>query len=294
MNILLTGATGLLGRAVYRDLKKRAPGFKVTGTAFSRAAGDIRRIDLLDRGAVESLIDELTPDLIIHAAAERRPDVVKGAPEEAEKLNIGAVETLARASRTVGAQMVYMSTDYVFDGLHPPYRPDAAPHPLNEYGRMKLEGEKRAADLMDNPIILRVPILYGDVETLSESAVTTIAESLFADKESYHDNEAVRYPTHVEDVAAVIGGMAELLSRGERIGGIYHWSGESAYTKFQIARLMADIRGIDPHLIRPAEPDPQAAPRPKDAHLDTTGSRELGLGSEIEFETALREILSRF
>jgi dTDP-4-dehydrorhamnose reductase len=294
MKIFITGATGLLGRAVYRELKKNKYGYEVTGSAFSRAGGEIKKLNLLDNSAVEALIDNLRPDIIIHSAAERRPDVVKADTERAEKLNIAAVETIARAASAAGSTVIYMSTDYVFDGTSPPYSPEDKPDPLNHYGKMKLAGEQKILGGCDRSLVLRVPILYGEVENLAESAVTIIAESISADAESFHDNTAIRYPTHTEDVAGVIGGLTELLAEGKDIGGIYHWSSGSPYTKYGMALVMAGIMGVDPQLIREAEPDPDAAPRPMDAHLDTERLRKMGLGSEKDFSESISRIIRPF
>lgn len=292
MKILLTGASGMLGRAIYKSLAASDTDFEITGTAFSRSSDELIKLDLTDSDAVKNKIAELRPDLIIHSAAERRPDNVKNNPAAAEKLNISATQTITEAAEKAGAALLYMSTDYVFDGTAPPYRTEDEPNPLNDYGRMKLEGEIIVLTSCSRPIILRVPILYGEVEALSESAISIIAESIKADEPSFHDDEAIRYPTHTDDVAKVITGIAEKLTAGEELSGIYHWSSESAYTKYGIAKVMADIKEIDPALIRRARPNPDAAPRPMNAHLDTAKTRALGLGFETDFESAIREILN--
>ena len=298
MKILLTGASGLLGRAVYREFKDNRSGFDITGTAFSRTGEGLLKIDLMNRAAIVKAIEDGGWDLIIHTAAERRPDAVKQDPEAAGKLNVEAVETIAEAAEKTRAAVLYMSTDYVFDGSNPPYRPEAKPAPLNLYGEMKLEGEKRVLSSCGKPLILRVPILYGNEQNLTESAVLSIAAGISRNSESFHDNEAVRYPTHVEDVARVIACLAELLkkensSAEEITGRIFHWSGESPFTKYEIALLMSGIMNIDKSLIKPAVPDPNAAPRPKNSHLDTSDLRKLGIASETCFKASLEEALSR-
>ncbi|MBI9107344.1 MAG: SDR family oxidoreductase [Spirochaetales bacterium] len=294
MKILLTGASGLLGRAVYKSLSESAAGFELAGTFFSRSSDNLIKLNLTDSSAVIKAVSDLSPDLIIHCAAERRPDVVKKNPADAEKLNVSAVSTLAEAAEARGAAILYLSTDYVFDGTNPPYGTEDEPNPLNTYGRMKLEGEIICLTTCSRQIILRLPILYGNVEHLGESAVTVIAENITYDKPSFHDDEAVRYPTHTEDIAEVITGMAERLYQGEDISGIYHWSAETPYTKYEIALVMAEALGIDKNLIQRATPDPDAAPRPLDAHLDTSRLRMLGLGRETGFVEAITEVLSGF
>lgn len=292
MKILVTGASGLLGRAVYRSLSESDADFEVTGTAFSRSRDKLIKLDLTDGNSVMEAISALKPDLIIHSAAERRPDVVKEDPEAAERLNVSAVSTIAEAAEDCGAALLYMSTDYVFDGTNPPYKTEDEPNPLNNYGKMKLEGEIIVLTTCSQPLILRVPILYGRVEKIAESAVTVIAESISADTPSYHDDEAIRYPTNTSDIAEVITSIAKKLNLGEDISGIFHWSSESPYTKYQIALIMAEILGIDQTLIKTATPNPEAAPRPMNAHLDTEKLRNLGINGETDFKSSIREILT--
>ncbi len=291
MKIFLTGASGLLGRALFKELNECGRGFEVLGTAFSRTSGSLKQLNLLDSTAVKKMISDFGPDLVIHSAAERRPDVVKADPEKAQKINVDATGTVAEAASACGASILYMSSNYVFDGRNPPYYPDSAVNPLNEYGQMKLTGEHIVLEKCPDAIILRIPIVYGRVEYLGESTVTVIADEISADSPAYFDNRQMRFPTHAGDISNVISGLAGLLDAGEEIKGIYHWSSETSITKFGIAKILAGIMGIDPELIREAAPDPNAAPRPENAKLDTGRIRRLGLGTYRDFEQAIREIL---
>lgn len=291
MKILLTGASGLLGRAVYKNFTENYSRFEILGTAYSRTSGDLVKLDLLDTAAVNKLISDFKPGLIIHSAAERRPDEVKANPERAQKVNVEATGTVAEAAAEIGAAILYMSTNYVFDGRNPPYFPDSETNPLNDYGKMKLAGEKAVEEKCPGAIILRIPILYGNCEYLGESAVTLMAEGISADKVSYFDNKMIRFPTHSGDIAEVIAGLAQQLKNGENIKGIYQCSSEIPYTKYTMARIMAEALELNPELIHEAEPDPNAAPRPVNAKLDTGRLQKLGLGSYRDFNSAVKEIL---
>ena len=104
------------------------------------------------------------PKVIVHAAAERRPDVSAEQPEQVLALNVESTRHLAQCAKEVGAYLIYISTDYVFDGTQPPYEVDDQPSPLNFYGETKLAGERALAEVMDDYAVLRVPVLYGQVE----------------------------------------------------------------------------------------------------------------------------------
>jgi dTDP-4-dehydrorhamnose reductase len=117
MNILLTGASGLLGRSLMtalaplsRGIAGRAAG-SLVGLAFSRAKPPLVRLDLTDETAVRDAFARIAPDFVVHAAAERRPDAVDGNPEAAEKLNVAATALLARLAAQRSSRFLYVSTD---------------------------------------------------------------------------------------------------------------------------------------------------------------------------------------
>jgi dTDP-4-dehydrorhamnose reductase len=290
--IWITGATGLLGRALYKSFSEGLNG-KTIGTGFSRARDPIRKLDLLDTEEVISFVRKHTPRFILHSAAERRPDVSEKDPEFTRKLNVETTQLLAELAKEINAWILYISTDYVFDGTTPPYQPGDIPNPLNHYGRSKLDGENAIREVTDNFGVLRVPILYGDVENLAESAVTSIAPLLTHSPIPPQDHWAIRYPTHVEDVATVCLQMVDYKSYEERFRGIFHWSGDEPFTKYEMACAMAPVLSVDTEDI-PAAPEPSpGTPRPQDCCLDMTELSALGFGSQRSFSEAISGILSK-
>ena len=153
----------------------------VLGLAHSRATEVLKKVDLLDFDETKRVVKNFKPHILIHAAAERRPDVVENDEETCMKLNVGVTKTLASAISELNSDagapehfMLYISTDYVFDGSSPPYKPHDEANPLNKYGKSKLAGEQVMQAYNSDGGILRVPILYGKVESLKESAVTGV------------------------------------------------------------------------------------------------------------------------
>lgn len=176
--VLVTGASGLLGRAIMNAFSD-APNWEVLGLAHSRVSGNLKKVDLLNFEETKKVIEDFKPHLLVHSAAERRPDVVTQNPDGTQKLNVGTTEFLAKLIESLNKDleepkhfMIYISTDYVFDGKNAPYKPDDPPHPVNKYGQSKLEGEQAVISCGRGYLILRVPVLFGDVEYLGESAVT--------------------------------------------------------------------------------------------------------------------------
>ena len=176
---LITGASGLLGRALMRAFtaasteSKAAAAVKweCTGAAFSRASKNLIKVDLRDAKAVRELVTKLKPNVIVHAAAERFPDKVEADKEAAQKLNVEATRELASAAKEVGAWLLYISTDYVFDGKASPYKTSDKPNPLNTYGALKLGGEQAVLKELPSAVVLRVPFLYGSVECATQLAL---------------------------------------------------------------------------------------------------------------------------
>jgi dTDP-4-dehydrorhamnose reductase len=301
-HILVTGATGLLGRPTLRALSGASPraaqaaGWRVTGAALRRTSPGLERIDLSQPGAIPPALDRLAPDVIIPAAAERRPDVSERDPDGTRRLNVGATAAIARWAAARRAFLIYISSDYVFDGARPPYRPGDAPHPLNAYGQSKLDGEHAIQSAGCDAAILRVPLLYGDVESLGESSVTLLAESMLRAPPGSPlpmEHWATRYPTHTGDVAEVLRQLTAHRLATPGFSGIFHWSGREAMTKYDIARIFAPLIGFDPARLIPDTAQPLGAPRPRDAHLDRSGLERLGIGRDTPFASAAAAILAK-
>ena len=305
MKILITGASGLLGRSLMVELAPLAGSpDQLIGTAHSRRVPPLQALDLTDAPAVRAALARWAPDLVVHSAAERRPDVVDGAPEAAERLNVGATGLLAEIAARSGARFVYLSTDYVFDGSSPPYAIDAPTAPLNAYGRMKLAGEQavRAAYAAHSALgeqacaIVRIPILYGRVETLAESPVTELASKLLTRSAFKAEDWAMRYPAHVDDVARAIALIAAQLVQGQpaSAGGVYHLAGAEQLTKYGMARVIARDLGVDEQLVQSDPNPPPGAPRPKDCRLDDSRLRALGFAPRIRFADGIHQALAPF
>ena len=293
--VAVIGASGLLGRALVRELGTCA-GWRIVPTAYRRVQGDTVALDIRNAAAVAAFVEHVRPDAIVLAAAERRPDVCQHDPAAARALNVDAVRTVASAARQCGAWVLSISTDYVFDGSAPPYRIDDPPAPLNAYGLSKLDGER--ALLQSNPFgcVLRLPLLYGPVLDWSESAVTSLVPAVVASqapgaRPAAMDAWATRYPTYTPDVAYVIRAMLEQHAKGQAVCGIAQWSGDEPMTKFDIAVRIARALSIDARLeAQTASAD--ATPRPRDCHLDSSRLDALGIGRRTPFDVAIGEVLS--
>lgn len=170
--VLITGASGLLGRAILKEFEADG-GWECMGLAFTRANANLRKVDLKDENAVREVVSQFRPKVIVHSAAERRPDVVEQQLEASRQLNVVATQNLAIIAKEFNCFLVYISTNGVFDGTNPPYCPTDTPNPSNNYCIFKLDGEKVTLQALPTSCgILRVPYLYGEVENLAECSCT--------------------------------------------------------------------------------------------------------------------------
>ncbi|WP_321817940.1 MULTISPECIES: SDR family oxidoreductase [unclassified Paraburkholderia] len=295
--VAIVGASGLLGRALVRELATQT-GWQVVQTAFSRVGAQQLALDVRDAAAVEAFVAREAPDAIVIAAAERRPDVCEHDPDAARALNVDAVRHIAAAARARGAWVLSISTDYVFDGSAPPYLPESTPNPLNAYGHSKLEGERALLDATDNALVLRLPLLYGPIVGWHESAVTSLVPAIRASAQpgstpAVMDAWATRYPTFTPDVAFVIRELLTRCADKNAVCGIAQWSGDEPMTKYEIAQRIARALGIDAQLIAQTEPA-DATPRPRDCHLDSGRLEALGIGRRTPFDAGILAVLDAF
>lgn len=138
MQIIVTGASGLLGREIMKILSRDC---NVEGWAFRRTE-KLKRVNLLAYQEVEEAFYQFSPDILIHSAAERKPDVMDKQPEKAWELNVGVTKHLAQLSQSSGSHFIFISTDYIFDETSPPYKEESVPGALNLYGKSKAKAEE--------------------------------------------------------------------------------------------------------------------------------------------------------
>jgi dTDP-4-dehydrorhamnose reductase len=277
MKVLITGAGGMVGRALAEHCRTR--GDEVA--AFERAG-----LDITDEVSVREAFAGARPEAVINCAAWTDVDGCELDPQRAFLVNSQGVEILATASRAAGAVFVAVSTDYVFDGRKAEgfYTQRDDPHPLSAYGASKLEGERRAQIASARTIVVRSGWLFGSggKNFLAQAAARARrGEPLRAISDSYGT------PTYAPDLAARLRELAAL-----DLPGVYHVvnSGEGAsYESF--AREAAAAAGAQEAQIEAVSADSlkRLAPRPRNSRLRCLLSEGLGLAPLRDWREALRE-----
>ena len=279
MKLLVTGAAGQLGVDVVDHA--RSLGDDVVGV--DRAA-----LDITDAVAVGQLLDSVRPDAVINAAAYTAVDACETNEALAFAVNADAVGHLSAACELVGAHLVHVSTDYVFDGtLDRPYREDDQTNPQSVYGRSKLAGEHAAGPAA---AVARTSWLCGEhghnmVELVLRLASNPDQALAFVDDQRGH-------PTFTADLAPALHRLAV-----DRRTGIHHLTNQGAVSWFEFVREILSAAGHDPDRVRPiatADLDPpRPAPRPANSVLDNAVWRAAGLPMLRDFRAPLAELVAK-
>lgn len=246
MRLVVIGASGLLGREVVRSAVRR--GHRVLALGSTRDAAvppgvETGRLGRGDLAAAERLLLDRFPDGIINAAAMADVGECERDPDGARQANALLPRRLAELARHLGARMVHVSTDMVFDGSSGRYRSTDRPSPLNAYARSKLEGEQAVMDAgRHGACVLRSTPILGN----TPAGDRTPHERLFLEWRSGRVSrlfaEEIRQPVAAGNLADV---CVELAERGN-LSGIFHWGGREALTRLEMGERIARRFGLDP------------------------------------------------
>lgn len=262
--ILICGANGLLGQRLSLMLCTQND-YEVLNTSVERSyvydnkLFDYNQLDITNRSDVKSLISSFQPNVILNAAAVTNVDWCESHREETWKVNVTAVENLAEASRKVGAQLIHVSTDYVFDGKNGPYDETAIPNPLGYYGKTKLASENAILSASIRYTIARTIVLYGSGIGVKTNFALWVINSLKAGKQITVVDDQLGNPTFVGDLAMAIIKAFELKREG-----IFHVGGGDQLSRYDFAIQAAKVFNLDASLIKRIKTSDlvQASPRP--------------------------------
>ena len=262
--VLICGSNGLFGQRLALMLSPQTE-YEVLNTSRKRSfvfddrLFDYTQLDITKKSDVKSLVSSFHPTTIINAAAAADVDWCELHREDAWKINVVGVEHLIEAARKVGARLIHISTDYIFDGTHGPYSEDDKPNPISYYGKSKLASENAVRIAGIPYTIFRTIVLYGTGIGVRDNFPTWVVKNLRACRTIRCSEDQFSNPTHVNDLAfAAVKGFE--LNRD----GIYHICGSERVSRFQFAVRTAELFGLDAGLIQRVKSSAlnQTAPRP--------------------------------
>lgn len=228
--VLIVGASGLVGSNCLKHFSEQ--GWEVTGTYFSFAQPGLHYYNTLNPADENNFdIAAFQPDVLVHCGALTHVDYCEQHPDESYTQTVQSTLNLIRVADEVKARLVYLSTDYVFDGTQGPYKEDDPVNPLSVYGRHKLEAEEAVLKGKQKPLVLRVTNIYGD-EARGKNFVARIVQQCQDGKKLTLKLPYDQYasPTNAMDIARA---MFVLLRDGKE--GIYHIGGTDYMNRVELA-----------------------------------------------------------
>ncbi len=277
MRVLITGAAGQLGVDLVVECERR--GDDVIGL-------DRAGLDIADRSAVLGTVTTLRPDVIVNTAAWTAVDACEGDPDRAFRVNALGPRWMREAAAQVGAHLVQISTDYVFDGtLDRPYREWDRPNPTSVYGASKLAGEREAGP---DATIVRTSWVCG---ANGNNMVKTILRLVEEQSSLSFVDDQRGCPTFTADLAPLVRRLAL-----ERRSGVHHVTNQGDVSWYEFVREIVAETGRDPSMVHPISTDdlepPRPAPRPANSVLDNAALRLADVPLLRHHQGPLRELVA--
>lgn len=277
MKVLVTGVKGQLGYDVANELEKR--GHEAVGT-------DVEEMDITDAAKVREVLTEENPDAVIHCAAYTAVDAAEENVELCRRINAEGTENIARVCSELNCKLLYVSTDYVFNGEgERPWEPDDEREPLNVYGQTKCEGELAVEKYVEKFFIVRIAWVFG------VNGKNFIKTMLRLGKD--HDEltvvaDQIGSPTYTFDLSRLLVDMIESDKYGR-----YHATNEGLCSWYEFAVEIFRQAGMDVH-VRPvtSEEYPAKAKRPHNSRMDKRKLEENGFERLPEWKDALSRYLN--
>lgn len=286
MKLLVIGGSGLLG---YKLAKKSSEKYETFLTYNFRPVNlegcTALKLDKCDREAVFELLEKIRPDVVIDTAALHNVDYCETHPEEAWKVNVEGTRNVAEACKRIGAKIIFISTDYVFDGEKGCYTEEDAPNPLSYYAKTKLEAEKIIQSLGIRYVIARPSVIYGwnpnEVLGLKSSSGKSVNFVVWA-LQKLERGEEIKAVTDQYNCPTLADNLAEalLIMAASEKQGIYHTAGKECVNRYQFTLKVAEVFNLDKSLIKPVTSEifKQIAKRPKKCCLDVSkAERDFGI-----------------
>ncbi|WP_027397684.1 dTDP-4-dehydrorhamnose reductase [Anaerovibrio lipolyticus] len=287
MKVFVTGVAGQLGHDVVNELRKR--GHEAVGSDLA-LSNEYVQLDITEKEAVSKVIKDIRPDAVVHCAAWTAVDA---AEDEANKdkvwaVNVTGTENIAEACKDINCKMLYLSTDYVFDGEGTePWQPDCKEYkPLNVYGESKLAGEQAVSRILDKFFIVRIAWVFGKN---GNNFIKTMLKLGQTHPELRVVRDQIGTPTYTYDLARLLVDMCETEKHGyyhaTNEGGYISWY-EFACEIFKQAKMDVKVAPVTT-----AEYGLSKAKRPFNSRLDKSKLAEVGFKPLPTWQDALSRYL---
>lgn len=271
MKILITGGTGLLGKALagsinakYEIIATFIGNYEIPDTKQIR----YRKLDVRDGEGYLHLFKDFRPEVAIHTAGVNSPDYAQKNSDEAHEINVGGTQNILKAAEACGSKFIYISSNAIYDGEHAPYPEEAEPDPVNRYGQLKLEGEMIARKANVPWAIVRPILMYGWNYAFERPNVLTIGISKLRKTEKFYVYDNVYYnPLYYYSCAEAIWAIIE-----KNKFEIFNVGGKDRLSIYAFMREAAKVFALDEGLLMPVQQGffKELVKRPRDTSYATS------------------------
>jgi dTDP-4-dehydrorhamnose reductase len=237
MRILIVGASGLLGKKLLKILSYT---HNVGGTYSTRPYENCKHLDITDNDAVEQFITFYQPEVVVHTAAIKNADFCEENKKLAWSVNVEGTKNIVDSCKKHSIKLIYISSDYIFEGDKGPYDEKAIPNPVNFYGLTKLEGERIIKEELADYVIIRPTILYGYNDGSDKTFISEVRAALENGGTLYVDDKIIKYPLLIDDLTKLI---IYLLEKNEF--GTFHIGGIAPITRYKWAKKIAKVYNLN-------------------------------------------------
>ena len=290
MKLLVTGASGLYGSKLTQIAAGKYHQVFSAHNKNPAPYGLPLQLDITNKTQIETAFEKANPDVVFHAATLTDVDACELNPKLATKINVKGTYDIAQASRANNAFLIYISTDYVFDGKKGCYTETDQPLPINHYGYTKLKAEEYVKEISDQYCIVRTSVIYGATPAVGKTNFALwILDKLRKGEQVKVFTDQWNSPTLNTSLAKM---TLEIMEK--RLTGIYHLSGASRISRYNFAFLLAKTFKLDTKLLIPilSRELSFAAKRPRDSSLNTTKAKEALRNRPLRIDAALKKFKS--
>ena len=265
LKFLVTCAAGLIGNQIVKDLSESNEVFSCYNQSVPEF-GTTTKMDLQNHGMISEVLSEVKPNIVIHLGAMTGVDLCETNESDAFDINSKATQVIAKKCSEFNSFLIYISTDYIFDGESGMYNEDDLPNPISTYGKSKLNGEIAVQNFASNWCIARTSTPYG-VHVTKKSFPTWIIDTVNQNKQVNIVTDQITSPTYVPNISKMLMEICE-----KKITGVVHAADATRISRYNMAELIFEKFNLDKNLLIPVKTNDMKwnAKRPKDSSLDVT------------------------
>lgn len=232
MKIAITGPNGLVGSRIIELLQNN----------FEFIPLSHKDIDITNKEAVAQKLSSIEFDLLLHLAAYTNVDGAENDKSQTHLINVEGTSNIFHALEHTNKKIIYISTDFVFDGVNPPFDEMSKPHPLGYYAQTKYDGE---VVLQDTAMIVRISNPYGNITSEKPDLIMRLKQLLENGTELKMSTDSTITPTYIDDIAFALKHLMNNFSNE-----IFHVVGPKSYSPYEVGKLIAKTFGLNEHLVK--------------------------------------------